>query len=194
MEKWKIKESELMLNNKWIRVRRDTCVLPSGQIIDDYYLWEGNHFVMVFGLTKNEQVVLVRQYKHGAQDIVVELPAGVIDDSDDDPLAAAVRELREETGYEAEAYTCLAKLFIASAKATTIAYLYLATGLELVTSPQPDSQETIESLHVSLPELVQMIDAGEILDVNSVATTFLALRKLDRLKIKSYGESQANRH
>jgi ADP-ribose pyrophosphatase len=131
-------------------------------------------------------VVLVRQYKHGAQDVVVELPAGVIDDSDDDPLAAAVRELREETGYEGEAYTCLAKVFIASAKATTSAHLYLATGLERVTSPQPDSQETIESLRVSLPELMRMIDAREIRDVNSIATTFLALRELDCLEVKSY--------
>ncbi len=188
MEKWKIKGSELVLDSKWMRVRRDTCVLPSGQTVDDYYLWEGNHFVMVFGLTRDQQVVLVRQYKHGAQDFVVELPAGVIDDSDDSLAAAAARELREETGYEAETFTCLAKVFIASAKATTMAHLYLAKGLELVTSPQLDSQETIESFRVSLPELMQMIDAGEICDVNSIAATFLALQELGCLEIKTCGD------
>jgi len=185
MERWKIKESELVLDSKWMRVRRDTCVLPSGQTVDDYYVWEGNHFVMVFGLTSDQQVVLVKQYKHGAQDFVVELPAGVIDESDDDSLAAAVRELREETGYEAETFNCLAKVFIASAKATTMAHIYLATGLELTASPQLDSQETIESFRVSLPELVEMIDAGEIRDVNSIAAAFLALRELGYLEVKS---------
>lgn len=185
MKKWKIKESELVLDSKWMRVRRDTCLLPSGQTVDDYYVWEGNHFVMVFGLTEDQQVVLVRQYKHGAQDFVVELPAGVIDESDHDSLAAAVRELREETGYRAETFDCLAKVFIASAKAATMAHMFLATGLELVTSPQLDSQEAIESFRVSLPELMEMIDAGEIRDVNSIAATFLALRELGCLEVKS---------
>ena len=79
---------------------------------------------------------------------------------------------------------------VSSAKATTKAHLYLATGLELVTSSQPDSQETIESFQVSIPELVQMMDTGEICDANSIAATFLALRELGCLDIKPYGDLQ----
>lgn len=183
MEKWTIEKSELVLDDKWVKVRRDTCVLPTGKTIDDYYLWEGNDFVMVFGLTKDDQVVLVRQYKHGAQDIVVELPAGLVDNSDSNPQVAAARELREETGYEAENYMHLMSLFVSSAKATTMAHLYLATGLTPVASPEPDSQESIENFCVSLPELIRMIDIGKIRDVNSIATTFLALEKLGRLAV-----------
>ena len=185
MEKWKVLESNRVLNETWVKVRRDTCLLPTGKVIDDYFLWEGNDFAMVFGLTHGDEVVLVRQYKHGAQEVVVELPAGLVDASDDDPQAAAVRELKEETGFEAEDYAHLATVFVSSAKATTLAHLYLATGLTKVAAPKPDGQELIESFCVSVPELINMIDTGEICEVSSVATTFLALRRLGRLVLGS---------
>lgn len=184
MKKWKILETKRILDEKWAKVRQDICLLPTGRIIDDYFLWEGNDFAMVFGLTNDDKVLLVRQYKHGAQDIVVELPAGLIDVSDDNPQGAVTRELREETGYVAENYTFLASLFVSSAKATTMAHLYLATGLVKVTNPKPDSQEIIESFCVPLPQLIQMIEIGEIREVSSIATIFLALQKLGRFALK----------
>jgi ADP-ribose diphosphatase len=184
MKKWMTQKSEIILDNKWIKVRRDTCSLPSGKTIDDYYLWVGNDFAMVFGLTTDDQVVLVKQYKHGAQDIVIELPAGLVNDSDSDPQSAAARELKEETGYEAENFIHLANVLTSSAKATTVAHLYLATGLAQVANPKLDSQESIEHFAVSQPELIQMIATGRIRDVNSIATSFLALQKLGRLALK----------
>ena len=180
MKKWTIEKSEIVLDNKWMKVRRDTCLLPTGQCIDDYYLWLGNDFSMVFGLTEDSQVILVRQYKHGAGDIVLELPAGVIDKDDDTPLAAAARELREETGYEAKHYISLGELFVSSAKATTKAHCYLATGLNQITDPEPDDQEEIETQLVAISELLHMIGGGKVQDVNSIAVTFLALRKLGK--------------
>lgn len=190
MEKWTIVETKHILNKKWARVRQDTCLLPSGKVVEDYFIWEGNDFAIVFGLTNDDKVVLVRQYKHGAQNIVVELPAGLVETSDSDPQVTAARELREETGYEAEDYTHLASLFVSSAKATTVAHLYLATGLAQVASPEPDDQEAIESFCVSLPALIQMIDTGKIRDVNSIATTFLALQKLGWLVVKQSNSTE----
>jgi len=190
MEKWTILISKRVLDERWAKVRRDTCLLPSGEVVEDYFIWEGNNFAIVFGLTNDDKVVLVRQYKHGAQDIVVELPAGLVETFDSDPQVTAARELREETGYEAEDYTHLASLFVSSAKATTVAHLYLATGLAQVASPEPDSQESIESFCVSLPELIQMIDTGEIRDVNSIATIFLALQRLGWLVVKQSNSTE----
>jgi 8-oxo-dGTP pyrophosphatase MutT (NUDIX family) len=184
VKKWIVKESEYVLDTRWMKVRRDKCLLPTGETVEDYYLWQGKDFVMIFGLTSDDKVILVRQYKHGAQDIMIELPAGQIDDSDTNPLNAAIRELREETGYEAEDYTHLIDLFVASANSTVTAHLYLATGLTQITSPQLDNQELIESLSVSVTELMQMVTRGEIRDVNSIAAIFLALRKLNLIPEK----------
>jgi len=187
LENWIVENSQFIVDDKWMRVRRDTCRLPTGKQID-YYLWIGDDFSMVFGLTEDDRVLLVRQYKHGARDIVVELPAGVVEQNDSDPQVAAARELREETGYEAQSYISLGSVFIASAKAPTVANLYLATGLTRVASPVSDDQEVIECSCVSVSELINMIVKGEIRDVNSIATTFLALRRLGRLEIRLHGE------
>ncbi len=185
MEKWTVVSSQLVLDNQWMKVRCDSCLLPSGEPLDDfYYVWEGKDFAMIFGLTEEDQVILVKQYKHGAQEIVVELPAGVVEDSDSDPQVSAARELREETGYEAKDYTHLASAFVASAKATVVAHLFLATGLVRTASPEPDRQESIEILRVSMPEVIRMINTGEIRDINSIATTFLALQKLGCFVVK----------
>ncbi len=187
MKNWRVQKSKFIIDNKWMRVRQDICILPTGEQVD-YYLWMGNDFSMVFGLTKDDHVVLVKQYKHGAHDVVVELPAGVVDQTDSDPQGAAVLELREETGYEAKGYEHLGSVFVASAKAPTVAHLYLAKGLAKVADATPDGQEVIECLSVPVSELIDMIDKGEIRDVNSIAATFLALRRLKRVTIEPYGE------
>ena len=79
VEKWQTKDSVLVLDNRWAKVRRDICLLPDGTEIDGYYYWEGGHFAQIFALTAEDQVVLVRQYRHGVKEVNIELPAGLID-------------------------------------------------------------------------------------------------------------------
>src|SRR5437899_611317 len=95
---WRVKESRLVLDNRWAKVRLDSCELPNGTLVPDYYYWEGGDFAQVFAITARNEVVLTRQYKHGVKEIVVELPAGLVGHGET-PLAAAQRELLEETGY-----------------------------------------------------------------------------------------------
>ena len=75
--KWQIKDSVLVLDNQWAKVRRDVCLLPDGTEIDGYYYWEGGHFAQVFALTPDDQAILVSQYRHGVREINIELPAGL---------------------------------------------------------------------------------------------------------------------
>jgi ADP-ribose pyrophosphatase len=96
--RWKILESNYVIESKYLRLRRDRIELPSGHRIDDYYVRETAGFSIIFALTPERQVVLVRQYKHGIRDSVLELPAGTIDPGEGAALCAQ-RELAEETGY-----------------------------------------------------------------------------------------------
>ena len=180
-ERWQVKNSELVLNHRWAKVRRDTCILPNGFEVDDYYYWEGGDFAQVFALTPESQVVLVRQYKHGVKEIVLELPAGMIDADDANPLATARRELLEETGFEASEWQELGILNVSSAKSTTRAYPFLAQNAHQVREADLDDNEAIEVMLCSIPELLNLITKGEIRDSNSIAACLLALRSLGEI-------------
>lgn len=176
---WQVKKTEIVFNNRWAKVRRDTCVLPDGKVIPDYYYWEGSDFAQVFALTDESRVVLVRQYKHGVKEVVLELPAGLVSEEDASPLATARRELLEETGFEAGEWQALGKLNVSSAKATTHAHVFLATRARRIAEPKPDENEQIEVVLRTIPELLDLISAGEIRDSNSIACSLLSLRALN---------------
>src|SRR5947209_2031155 len=166
LEKWQVKDSIRVLDHHWAKVRRDSCILPNGSEIDDYYYWEGGDFAQVFALTAESQVILVRQYKHAVKEIVLELPAGMIEATDASPLAAAQRELLEETGFEANKWQSLGILHVSSAKATTCAYPFLAQIAQRRHSPRLDNEEDIEVILSSVPEVLDLIAKGVIRDAN----------------------------
>jgi 8-oxo-dGTP pyrophosphatase MutT (NUDIX family) len=178
---WQVKESELVLDHPWARVRRDACILPDGSRISGYYYWEGGDFAQVFALTAESRVVLVRQYKHAVKEIVLELPAGMVAGSDTSPLETAQRELLEETGFESGEWKSLGALNVGSAKFTTRNYPFLALNVERVSDQRLDDTEAIEILLVTMPEMLDLMTRGVIKDANSLATCLLALRVLGYL-------------
>ena len=97
IEKWALLDSVLVFGHRWYQLRRDTVRLPDGTVVDDYFVSVRPEVAMVFPLTPDGDVIFVRQYKHGAQAITIELPGGTF--RHELPEDAARRELIEETGY-----------------------------------------------------------------------------------------------
>lgn len=181
IREWRVKNSNLVLDNRWARVRCDACVLPDGTEIGDYYYWEGGDFAQVLALTDSGDVVLTRQYKHGVKEVVLELPAGLVAPGDDGPLMTAQRELSEETGFGGRDWLPLGVLNVSSAKATTRAYPFLLRGATRAEDPHPDEHETIEVVLWPLADLLDLAVSGKIRDSSSLATSLLALRALGRI-------------
>lgn len=182
MKKWELINSEIAFQSKWFRVNKDTCRLPNGHTIDDYFYASGNHFAIVFALTESEEVILVRQYKHGVKDIVTELPAGLVDEKDFAPLETILRELEEETGYKPKKIEPLTTFFVSPAKADTLAYTFFASSCVRISDQKLDEKEQIEILFAKPEELPEMIAHGDIRESNSIATIFMGLEKLRGLK------------
>lgn len=182
MRPWKTLSSEYALDVPWLRVRRDICRLPSGLVLDDYYLWEGPDWVAVFALTVEGKVLLVRQYRQAVREFVWELPGGIVSPGED-ALSAALRELHEETGYEAEEGEVLARMAVDPPKATFHNFLVLARGCRPARSRHPDPTEEIELCALPPDTLLEWTRQGLIWAQSSIACIYRALDHLGLFEI-----------
>jgi hypothetical protein len=98
IEKWQKIASKYLVREKWATLRVDEVKLPGGIVKDDYYVLEYPNWVNAIALTETGKIIMVRQYRHAADIISLEVPGGVID-GDEEPAFAVKRELLEETGY-----------------------------------------------------------------------------------------------
>jgi hypothetical protein len=76
LKKWKLLQSRLVINNQWCQVRQDEVELPNGTIIDDFFINVRPDIVLIFAVTDQQEIVFVRQYRHGVGKVLLELPAG----------------------------------------------------------------------------------------------------------------------
>src|SRR5271165_2768555 len=129
MEKpgWRLRASRYIVDSPYLRLRVDEIELPDGTVVPNYYVRESQGFVAIVALTDDDQVVLVRQYRYGADSIHLEIPAGTLHDGED-PRECALRELAEETGYEVERCDLAARYFAEPVRSTAPAYVYIAGG------------------------------------------------------------------
>jgi len=179
---WAVRESEIVIETPHMRLRRDQIELPDGKRIGDYYVRESRGFAIVFALTPDERVVLVRQYKHGIAETLVELPAGAID-AGENPSDCAIRELREETGFVCDPHNLeLAGSFVYDpTSSTTRYYLYIARDIRATGVQDLDDTESIAIEYASLDELRRFVRDGTIRVGAHVASIYFVLDRLGRL-------------
>ncbi|MEL6250075.1 MAG: NUDIX hydrolase [Cyanobacteria bacterium J06648_16] len=179
LQKWKRLSSQMAFDHRWYKVRQDCVQLPDGQIVDDYFVSVRPDVAMVLPVTPQQQVVMVRQYRHGAGEILLELPAGTFDPQQEPAARAAERELREETGYAAARLEALATLYDNPVKETNRIHLFLAKDVCRVGDQQLDRTEEIEVVTVPITEIEARIQSGEIQVAGTLATLYLGLPHLN---------------
>ena len=176
MKKWKLLSSTVALDERWFKVRRDTVRLPNDKIIDDYFVWVAPEVVMVVPITHNGKFVLIKQYKHGIRKIIIEFPAGVVENGDSAQKTAR-RELEEETGYVAKKIKLLGKLYSDPTKKTSKVNIYSAENVLPMGKQKFDETEEIEVLVKSYAEVIRMMKNGDITDECSLSAMFLLEKK-----------------
>lgn len=180
IKKWEILKSKLIFNNKWVTIRQDEVKLPKGEIIDDFFVVVRPDIALVFPVTKNQEIVFVRQYRHATGEILLELPAGSFHPEIEDAEVAARRELEEETGYVTEELIKLATLYDNPIKDTNKIHLFLAKNVQLTGKQNLDITEEVEVVLIPIDRVMNKIDRGEIRVSGTIAAIFLGLNFLSQ--------------
>lgn len=184
LQKWQLIKSAIVFDHKWYKLRKDEVRLPNGAVVDDYFVSVRAEVAIVFPVTLTNEVIMVRQYKHGAREILLEFPGGVFSSDKEPAEMAAMRELQEETGYTSAQITKLSTVFDNPTKDTNRIHLFLAQGVEKIYNQQLDATEDIIIEKVKLEEIPAKILSGEICVAGSIAISFLALQHLQKFTIK----------
>jgi 8-oxo-dGTP pyrophosphatase MutT (NUDIX family) len=172
---WTVLSSKFVIDTPWLRLRRDEVALPNGTHLAEYFVRESRGFTIVVALTPERDVVLVRQYKHGAGEELLELPAGSIDPGET-PEACAVRELAEETGYASPTPLERIGTYVTdSTNSDSRWHLYLARDVVVVGAQDLDVTEEIDVETVSLAELRAMLRDGRFSVSPHVAAAYAAM-------------------
>lgn len=151
---------------KVLNLRVDTIVLPNGKTAQREVV-EHRGAVAVIPLKGDGTVILVRQWRTPARAALLEIPAGSID-SDEEAEAAAGRELGEEINLQAGRLTKLFETYMAPGYSTEIIHYFLAEDLTPFQG-EPDEDENIEVVTMTLAEAIEKIKTGEIRDAKSVS-------------------------
>lgn len=157
-----MKESEEIFDGQVLHLFKDTIELPNGREATREVI---RHIgaVAIVPLTDDGKVIVERQFRYPLNQVITEIPAGKLDSKTEDRLAAAKRELEEETGFTADEWIDLGNYYPAAAYCDEKITMYLAKGLHKGTR-NLDEDEFLNIREVALEELVEDIMQGKIAD------------------------------
>jgi len=173
---WTLLESRAVSDHRIFRIRDDVYRFEPTGLTRDFVVMESPDWVNVVPITEDGQVVLIRQYRHGIRAVSLEIPGGIIDPHEP-PEDAALRELREETGYAADRVRRLCRVRPNPATQDNCQYCYVAEGCRRASAPKLDPFEHIEVVLARLEEIPGLIQREEICNA-LVINAFYFLREL----------------
>jgi ADP-ribose pyrophosphatase len=172
-----ILNSELVFDGHLVKLYVETIRLPDGQTAVREVVRHPGAVAMV-PLLPDGAVVLVRQFRLPARQVLLEIPAGTLKPGED-PLVAASRELQEEIGYKPGRLERLNGEFTAPGYTSEFIHFFLATDLE-ESALDPDADEFVESVRLPLDDALRQVESGAIQDGKTIAALLLAARRLGR--------------
>jgi 8-oxo-dGTP pyrophosphatase MutT (NUDIX family) len=159
---WKVLSSDYVARKPWFTVRVDRVALPTGAVIDEYWVSEYLPWVNVVAVTAQDQVLLIRQYRHGLGRVDFEIPAGTTEPGETSMEAAARRELLEETGYSGGRWSPLMTLSANPALQNNLTYTFLAEGVEQTAEANPGASEDLRLHPTPAADIEALLDRGAI--------------------------------
>lgn len=181
IKKWETISSKMMHHLKivelWSNVRRS----PTRGSDHTFFAIHSNDWINVVPVTAEGKIVMVRQFRHGNQEITLEVPGGLVDDGER-PIESASRELREETGFVSDPLLKIGAVAPNPALFNNVCHTFLATNAIQRYDIAPDGTEELEMSLYSLAEISEMIETGKIthaLTINAIYWYEKYLKKVE---------------
>ncbi|MGD9129188.1 MAG: NUDIX hydrolase [Candidatus Woesebacteria bacterium] len=181
LKKWKLLTAEDISPSKYFPLEKRKYQLPNGSVIDNFYITTLADSIHIVPITKDGKVVMIRMYKQGVDDIIIQFPAGRFErDKHQTEKSCAVQELEEETGIKVsqDKLEFIRKFALMTTKATEQAHLYLVRDIEFNSKQKLDDTEEIEVLVLSPKEVDQLIEDGKIWDAPTITDWYFVKQRL----------------
>ena len=185
---WEEVSTEHIVQDEWIDFRKSAFRFPDGNIFEPYYTYSRRDYVVIVAFDEENKVICVRQFRQGIREVTTEFPAGGIEREDgkqygdrnlssaEDALAAAKRELSEETGYESDEWEHLITIPSNATIADNLAYIYVARNCKKVSGQNLDDMEFLNVERYSAEEIEKMISEGNFKQAMHVMAWLMAIR------------------
>ena len=154
---WKQIGSKLIGNFRIFKLRSDVKISPRTGREHDFFVLDSVNWVNVIALTPDRQLVMIEQFRHGSNTVELEIPGGMMDPGETDPVATAVRELREETGYEGENARVLGKIWSNPAILNNRTFTILIENCQLKHDVDWDHGEDLATRLVPVAEIPNLV-------------------------------------
>jgi ADP-ribose pyrophosphatase len=176
MQPWKTRARRTLLHHsRYLTVESHTVELPDGRVIDDWPWVITPDYINVVAVTAEGLYLVFRQTKYAVEGTSLAVVGGYLEPGED-PLMAAKRELREETGHDAPDWTSLGHYAADGNRGSGTAHFYLVRGAREVAAIDADDLEEQELLHLSRAEMEAALAAGEFKVLGWAAIVALALQ------------------
>lgn len=171
-------ESKYVYQGKIFKVRQDIVTAPGGQTaIRDIIEHRGG--VGIAAVTKDKKLILIRQFRKAAEEVLWEIPAGKIEPDEVDKLAqTAERELKEETGYKSENLEYMGGFFGTCGYDNEVIHLFYADATEKGET-HFDPTEAIDTYEIEIPKALEMLKNGEIKDGKTAIAVLMVARRFN---------------
>lgn len=186
---WEEISTEHIIQDEWIDFRRSAYRFPDGSVFEPYYSYSRKDYVVIVASDTEGNYLCVRQYRQGIEEVTTEFPAGGIERTDgkeyggsgdisaEESLAAAKRELREETGYESDEWRQLLKVPSNATIADNYAHLFVARNCRKVSGQDLDDTEFLNVIKLSAQEIETLIAEEKFQQAVHIVAWLLALRR-----------------